>query len=147
VKRKTPLQRKAPMPRRPPGRKTPPKNRRTPDPGREFWQEQRAKLYDRSGGACERCGADLNATGMEAHHRKLRSQGGGHDLTNLAALCPGCHLHCHRNPVEARMGGWIVPAPCDPAARAVQLWTGRVVRLGVEGDYDVVFDTDEEEPA
>lgn len=104
---------------------------------------QRATLWLRSHGRCERCGGDLDQSGMEAHHRKLRSQGGGHDLTNLLALCPACHRWCHDHPSVARFSGWIVPRVSDPAARGVQLHDGRTVRLLEDGRYDVIWNEEE----
>jgi hypothetical protein len=77
---------------------------------------------------------------MEAHHRKLRSQGGGHGLENLLALCPGCHEWAHKHPAEAVLGGFIVPRLANPAVRAVILHDGRTVRLDEDGGYDVVWD-------
>lgn len=141
TRRRSQLRRKAPLSRRPPTRSkhTPSKPRRLPAPDREFWEEQRLILFGRSRGLCELGGCDLNDTGMEAHHRKLRSQGGGHGLTNLAALCPKHHRQCHDEPAWARMLGFIVPRAADPAARAVVLADGRTVRLTVEGGYDEVY--------
>lgn len=82
---------------------------------------------------------------MEAHHRKLRSQGGGHGLTNLLALCPTCHAWCHEHPTGARLSGWIVPSVADPAFRGVLLHDGRTVRLTTDGGYDVCWPAETEE--
>lgn len=144
LRRLTPMRRSGP-----PNRKNPPKkkskNLRKPAPDGGFWAEQRTVIFLRARGWCERCGADLNATGMEAHHRQLRSQGGGHGLENLLALCPDCHRRCHSYPVEARANGWIVPSGGDPGARAVLLFDGRTVRLTDEGNYDVIWNDETEE--
>lgn len=135
------LRRKAPLSRRTPMRskRTAPKVRRLPAPGRAFWETQRARLATRSGGRCERCGCDLNAVGMEAHHRKLRSQGGGHEITNLVALCPACHRRCHDKRLRAINRGLIVPSFGNPEARPVVLHDGRTVLLTEAGTYDVIF--------
>lgn len=93
-------------------------------------------LFGRARGLCEHCGADLNHTGLEAHHRKLRSQGGGHGVENLAALCPDSHRWVHANPLAAQELGFIVPSMSNPCTRAVVLHDGRTVRLGVDGTYD-----------
>lgn len=141
--RRTPLRRKTPM--RPPARPVKKsKNRRVPKPDAEFWQGQRAAIAARAGGRCERCGRDLNQTGLEAHHRKLRSQGGAHGVENLAALCPEDHRWCHEHPAAARLEGFIIPAVSDPASRAVTLHDGRTVRFTVEGGYDLVFEAEPE---
>ncbi len=113
------------------------------DVGREFWQERRTQLWARANGRCEVGGCDLASTGMEAHHRHLRSQGGKHGLENLMALCPACHHdRVHAHPTWAKEKGYIVPQVAgrhDPASYAVQLWDGRTVRLTETGGYDTVF--------
>lgn len=127
--KRTPLKTKTARPSRKP--------RRAPDPDREFWQTQRTVLYIRAGGRCEHCGADLNTTGLEAHHRKLRSQGGGHGVENLAALCPTCHHdRIHAHPTYAVERGFIVPMRANPCTRALVLHDGRTVRLNTDGTYD-----------
>lgn len=149
MKSRKPLRRKAPLSRRPPTRSkhTPSKPRRLPKPDQEFWATQREKLYARAGGRCEFGGCDLNNTGMEAHHRMLRSQGGGHGMENLTALCPTHHRWCHGNPAGARMRGFIVPRAADPRKRGVVLWNGRTVTLAEDGTYDLVIESDSEESA
>ena len=139
--RRTPLERRTPMRRTgPPTRKpyTPSKPRRRPKPGREFWAHQREQLYARAAGRCELGGCDLNHSGMEAHHRKLRSQGGDHGLSNLVALCPAHHACCHAHPEAARERGFIVPSQRDSRVTAVVLADGRAVLLDEDGGYDVV---------
>jgi hypothetical protein len=37
-----------------------------------------------------------SARGLEIHHLVHRSNGGGHDASNLALLCGSCHLAHHR---------------------------------------------------
>ncbi len=112
----------------------------------ELWRERRHALWVRSGGRCELGREDLAYTGMEAHHRKLRSQGGGHELSNLVALCPKCHHdRVHAHPLWARMQGWMVPGlgNYSPAEWAVILGDGRTVRLTDDGHYDTVFNQPE----
>ena len=142
IRRKTPLRASRPVSKRPPSK---PRHRRLPDPSPEFWREQREALYARAAGRCERAGCSLDDNGMEAHHRKLRSRGGGHGLENLAALCPACHRWCHEHPQAATEAGFIVPSVADPGARAVVLHDGRTVRLTVDGAYDVLWDVDTRE--
>jgi 5-methylcytosine-specific restriction endonuclease McrA len=146
VKSRKPLRRKAPLSRRPPTRSkhTPGKVRRRPAPDQEFWRHQREALFARSDGRCEIGGCFLSDTGLEAHHRKLRSQGGGHGLENLLALCPRHHREAHAGPDAAVAAGWIVPREGRPVNRPVTLWTGRTVRLCTDGTYDLVFDAEED---
>lgn len=42
------------------------------------------------------------------HHRRLRSQGGGHEAENLVALCNWAHLHVHANPAESYDSGLMI---------------------------------------
>lgn len=44
------------------------------------------------------------------HHRRLRSQGGTHDPSNLMALCHPAHDFAHANPAAAVELGLIVQA-------------------------------------
>lgn len=135
--RRTPLERRTPLKR---GRVRP-KPRRAPQPSRDDWQAKREAIYARAGGRCEHCGCDLSNSGMEAHHRMLRSQGGGHGLENLTALCPRCHHdEIHAHPSYAKSKGFIVPSGGDPACRALHLFDGRIVRLTPDGTYDELWD-------
>lgn len=140
--RRTPLRRKAPLTRRVPTRSphAPAKPRRLPDPGGNSWREKRAVLLARAGGRCERCGVPVVFETFQAHHRKLRSQGGGHELSNLTCLCPGCHTTAHAGPLAAQAGGWIVPSHGHPVSRPVHLWDGRLVLLTPDGGYEDLFD-------
>lgn len=45
---------------------------------------------------------------LVVHHRKARSQGGGHDLENLIVLADSCHRYCHEHPEWARSVGLIL---------------------------------------
>lgn len=49
--------------------------------------------------------------GLHVHHRRLRSQGGSHDPSNLVTLCDGAHRYVHANPAEAAMFGLIELRP------------------------------------
>jgi len=78
------------------------------------WTALRWALQDRSDGDCEACGHPRGPYGV-VHHRRLRSQGGGHDLPNLLVVHNGCHLGIHNAPRHAIAHGWIVPGWADPA--------------------------------
>lgn len=71
------------------------------------WTTVRMDLWTRGRGRCEGCGKHLGNEGA-VHHRRLRSQGGGHDYGNLLLLHPTCHTHAHANPAWAMRHGWIV---------------------------------------
>lgn len=42
------------------------------------------------------------------HHRRLRSQGGGDEPSNLLAVCPPCHRYIHDHPAESYERGWLL---------------------------------------
>lgn len=98
---------------------------------------QRAKLHERSGGECEICGKPAN----NAHHRKNRSQGGNHDLSNLLLLCgsgtTGCHGWATEHPADARKGGWSTWRSDDPLKVPV-LYRNTWVRLDNDGNVIVL---------
>lgn len=73
----------------------------------------RRQVAARSGGVCELgCGARA----VHVHHRKLRSQGGRHELGNLLHVCHAHHESAHANPARSYALGWLVPGWCDPSA-------------------------------
>lgn len=42
------------------------------------------------------------------HHRKMRSQGGGHTASNLLHLCFPCHTYVHEHPADSYANGWLL---------------------------------------
>jgi len=63
----------------------------------------------RSRGYCEvgsvgRC----RILGTQAHHRLMRSQGGGHEVDNLLHVCGPCHDYIHANPEYSYERGWLL---------------------------------------
>ncbi len=52
---------------------------------------------------------------IHEHHRKLRSQGGGDEPTNVIGLPDVVHDWIHANPEKAKDAGLIVPEWDDPA--------------------------------
>ncbi len=52
-------------------------------------------VWRRDGGRCRVPGC-RSARGIEIHHLVHRTDGGGHDASNLALLCNACHLAHHR---------------------------------------------------
>lgn len=72
-------------------------------------------VIERANYACE-AGIPGTCTGRgeDIHHRKLRSQGGKHDLDTCVLLCHSCHMWAHQHTGDAyRMGllvhGWEKP--------------------------------------
>lgn len=70
-------------------------------------------VLSRAGGRCERCG--MISDHLELHHRKYRSRGGRHIMSNLTALCgwgnhTGCHGAVHSNVGEASATGFAIPS-------------------------------------
>lgn len=129
LRRTTPMRRSGPPNRKPMRRRKASRGSTAPEFGQAFWQVQREALYARAGGRCELGGCSLDEHGMEAHHRRRRSQGHDHGLHNLAALCPTHHRWVHAHPAAARAKGFLVRRTQDPAAMPVQLHGGRVVLL------------------
>jgi hypothetical protein len=91
-------------------------------------------LQDRAAGRCECCGHALRGR-CQRHHRKLKSQGGLNDVTNLVVICANCHNTIHLNPQWSTEHGWIVPAHQHPARVKLTLWDNRRVRLTTTGSY------------
>jgi len=66
------------------------------------WPKRRANVLERDGHECRACGIDAAEAekkyhnGLHVHHLKPISEGGGHSLDNLVALCEPCHHIAHR---------------------------------------------------
>lgn len=102
--------------------------------GELYWKNGSPSVILRPG-KCERCG---HWYATEAHHRWLRSQQGPDLASNLAALCRDCHNWAHANPVQARIGGWMLIAGDKPAEVPVTLASGLRARLRDDGSYEYV---------
>lgn len=107
-----------------------------------------AAVKERSGGVCEGCGV---RPATDVHHRRYRSRGGGHEVSNLLHLCggesglaggnhSGCHGVAHRG--AGALVGWSVESgPRAPGeyevehaahGRVLLKDDGTVVRVEVE---------------
>ncbi len=73
----------------------------------------RRRAQQRDGHLCRWCGTGAL---LAVHHIVYRSQGGGHELSNLITLCDPCHAKAHSN-----KGRW----------QPVLLETVRLTELGV----------------
>jgi hypothetical protein len=136
VKRGGPLRRLTPLHRRSGLASTSTQYRRA----HAAWKVARFAAYRRSAGFCEICGVAIYRDAYEAHHRKLRSQGGTDAGSNLLALCPGpsgCHARIHMNPTWAKDNGWIVHPAADPALVLVLVAARGVVHLTDDGYREV----------
>lgn len=72
-------------------------------------------LAERAGGWCEGLIPSVcEGPPQQIHHRKLRSQGGEHDLDTCVFLCHACHSWVHAHPrwayrAELLVHGWEEP--------------------------------------
>lgn len=91
----------------------------------------------RAKGYCEACGMPMNQPNL--HHRKLRSQGGKDEVSNLIAVHHFCHNitsdSIHQNPKRSMVKGHIVPSYATPRDYPLHLPDGNIVRLDEEGNY------------
>lgn len=66
-------------------------------------------VLDRAEGACEAMIPGACAwQAQHLHHRKMRSQGGGHTEDNLIAVCSACHTYVHANPAWSYERGLLI---------------------------------------
>ncbi len=86
-----------------------------------------ALVLERDRGRCVGCGDELygrRGVHFSVHHRKLRSQGGKHDASNLVALCghgtSGCHGSAHAEVAASRLSGLLVQSTEDPSRVVVE---------------------------
>lgn len=97
--RRTTLRRKVPM-----NSSRQPMPRRTSRPG---WKAARNRCMRRAAGLCEARTPACIHHGSQAHHLKLRSQGGRDKLANLAWVCGPCHRFIHDHPRWSMFHGLI----------------------------------------
>ena len=69
------------------------------------WKEIRRQIWGRCEGWCESCGDELKA-GWAPHHLTY-DRIFHEDLTDLIALCRGCHQAKHPDKIDhSRLAGW-----------------------------------------
>lgn len=94
-------------------------------------------VLERAGNYCEVCGKV--GSDFALHHRKLRSQGGKDEPSNLIAVHHVCHNlgtnSIHLNPSRSMKNGWIVPGYAEPTEFPITLPDGSNVLLDNEGNY------------
>ncbi len=117
-------------------------------------EANRLAVLGRAYGLCERC---HNAGPLEIHHRKYRSRGGTHDVSNLVAVCgwgnhTGCHGWTHTQVWRSTSEGWTVRSGHDPLVIPVLIRTpgrgigGRSwVQLTNDGDYVPLLEVEAQE--
>lgn len=104
-------QRKAAMDRRREQDRT--RDRKPLEPRRKsdaVWLRARVKVMRRAGGLCEVAVEGCTLHAVHVHHRLMRSQGGGHELSNLLAVCSRCHDWVHSHPKVSYAEGWLLHA-------------------------------------
>ena len=97
-------------------------------------------VKDRADGHCEAANfATCTGFPEHLHHRQLRSQGGGHTVENLIAVCSSCHTWFHREVAVATSQGWIVRSVHEPGEVPMK-YRGRTVVLTEDGgvEYQVL---------
>lgn len=83
-------------------------------------QKVRKIVLERADGRCEKCGRIAH---LELHHRKYRSRGGKHTVSNIVGLCgfgntSGCHGWAHTSP-DAHVDGFSVASWDEPETKPV----------------------------
>jgi ATP-dependent DNA helicase RecQ len=58
----------------------------------EEYDTLRRQVLERDGWRCQNCGSAMN---LQIHHLKPRSKLGHDEISNLLALCAGCHALLH----------------------------------------------------
>lgn len=69
------------------------------------WNSRRKKVYKRDNYRCQKCGSRGGPRGnteLHAHHKKPKSKGGSHRLSNLTTVCKSCHGDIHGHGVGGR---------------------------------------------
>ena len=102
--------------------------------------ELREAVYERAQYFCEVMEKSV-CTGRagHVHHRRMRSQGGGHTMSNCVATCPDCHTYIHYHPAISYTNGWLVKSTRDPE-REPFLRRGGAVFLFEDGEMEGYYD-------
>lgn len=84
------------------------------------WRSKRAKVLDRAGGWCERC---RTRRALHIHH-KTYARLGDEKLTDLEALCAGCHVREHPDKVDLQRGAFLGDAECACGSTSAEIYVG-----------------------
>lgn len=92
-------------------------------------------VVQRAGGACEVMVA-RSCTGRaeQLHHRKMRSQLGGHEVVNLLHICHVCHDWVHKHPALSYERGYLVRGARHEAFEPVLYRNARLFFLAPDGE-------------
>lgn len=102
-----------PIPKTPKAKKAPRRLRRTH--GNTVPTDTITQLAHRAGFVCEARTEDCWGSPEHPHHRAAKGpHGPDHDLSNLLAVCGGCHSGIHARPRWARRHGLILGRGDDP---------------------------------
>lgn len=120
----------------------------TPAGGNPIPTAVRARVLERDGMTCLRCGASVEHGPRSIHHRQPRGMGGtrspgAHRLSLLVLVCgsgtTGCHGEIESWRAQATTLGWLISKfePADPQTIALHLETGEQVWLHDDGTKTV----------
>lgn len=91
-------------------------------------------VVERADGWCEAmCAAGCTGRAEHLHHRRLRSQQGGHEVANLIHICHVCHDWIHKHPAAAFDHGWLVRSTCEPEVSTLLYRCSKRVFLRPDG--------------
>lgn len=90
-----------------------------------------AEVRLRDGDRCARCGRGGD---LHVHHRRLRSQGGSGEASNLITLCPACHRFIHMDPSGVHEGFRLITGMDEKTTPLMHhLWPSGPVVLDDDG--------------
>jgi hypothetical protein len=103
------------------------------------------KVIERANGYCEVCGGVAQES-MALHHRKLRSQGGKDQVSNLIWVHHKCHnlgtFSIHNQPAVSVEKGWICPSWAEPHSFPFVKPDGSIVLLHDNGSESMMMEGD-----
>lgn len=109
-------------------------------PKKPFPPDVAALIVDRAALCCEAMIVEAGCTfkAQHIHHRKMRSQGGGHTPSNCVLICYRCHDWIHKHPAVSYERGFLVRGHKDETAQ-VFMYRLRPVLLDERGGIQTLF--------